>query len=82
MNQFCGINAILFYSNELFMGLSNGDTNYAVSKSLQLGAFQMVITLASGNLLDNFGRRSLLLVGETFVILALLSGYYMLDFDA
>lgn len=34
LNQFCGINAILFYSNQLFTNISKGDTHYAVRKSL------------------------------------------------
>ena len=63
MNQFCGINAILFYSNQLFLDISSGDTDYAVKKSLQLGIFQVIVTLVSGAVLDKFGRRTLMLTG-------------------
>lgn len=82
INQFCGINAILFYSNQLFLNISNGDTDYAVRKSLQLGVFQIVVTLFSGGVMDWFGRRTLMLCGDAIIILALLSGFYMVDSQA
>ena len=82
MNQFCGINAIMFYANQLFSVISKGDSKYAVLMSFYMGIFQIVITVISGSLLDKFGRRSLMLLGETVVILSLLSAYYMLDYDA
>ncbi len=31
--------------------------------------------------MDNFGRRTLLLGGSVMIIIALMTGYYMLDFD-
>lgn len=82
MNQFCGINAILFYSNQMFLDISKGDVDYAVMKSLELGIFQIVITLISGAVMDRFGRRTLMICGEVMIVSALLAGYYMIDFDA
>ncbi len=81
MSQFSGINAILFYSNQLFLDISHGDVGYAVKKSMHLGIFQIIVTLISGGVMDRFGRRSLMICGETMIIVALLTGYYMLDFD-
>ena len=81
MNQFCGINAIIFYANQLFASLSNGDSQYAVLMSFYLGLFQILFTIISGSLLDKFGRRSLMLLGETIIILSLLGAYYVLDYD-
>ena len=81
MNQFCGINAIIFYANQLFSNLSQGDSKYAVMMSFYLGIFQIIFTLISGSLLDKFGRRSLMLIGETIIIISLLSAYYVLDYD-
>lgn len=48
---------------------------------MYLGIFQIVVTIISGGLMDRFGRRSLMIFGEIMVILALLTGYYMVDFD-
>lgn len=31
--------------------------------------------------MDNFGRRTLMLCGDFLIIIALLSGYYILDLD-
>jgi hypothetical protein len=31
--------------------------------------------------MDKFGRRTLMIGGEILIILALVSGYYMIDFD-
>ena len=81
LNQFSGINAILFYSNQLFLNISHGDSDYAVRKSLELGLFQIGVTLLSGSFMDNFGRRTLMLFGDLLIIISLLSCYYMLDFD-
>jgi hypothetical protein len=81
LNQFCGINAILFYANQLFLDISHGDSNYAVRKSLELGLFQIFITLISGGVMDRFGRRTLMIGGEILIIFALVSGYYIIDFD-
>lgn len=53
----------------------------AVKKSMYLGVFQIIVTIISGGLMDRFGRRSLMICGEIMVILALLTGYYMVDFD-
>jgi len=63
MAQFSGINAILFYSNQLFLDISHGDADYAVKKSLHLGIFQIVVTLISGGVMDRFGRRTLMICG-------------------
>jgi MFS family permease len=63
MNQFCGINAILFYSNQLFLDISSGNVDYAVKKSLELGVFQIIVTIISGAIMDKFGRRSLMICG-------------------
>lgn len=32
--------------------------------------------------MDNFGRKTLMLCGDFLIIVALLSGYYMLDFSS
>lgn len=82
MSQFSGINAILFYSNQLFLDISHGDVDYAVRMSLYLGLFQILVTLLSGAFLDRFGRRTLMICGASMIIFALLSGYYMVDYDA
>jgi MFS family permease len=53
-----------------------------VKKSLELGIFQVVITLISGYFMDNFGRRILMLGGVSLIILSLLGGCFMLEFSS
>lgn len=82
MTQFSGINAIMFYANQLFSNIGKGDSHYAVLMSFYMGLFQIAVTLVCGSLVDRFGRRSLMILGETIIVLALFSGYYLLEFGA
>lgn len=69
-NQFSGINAILYYANDIFSaaGLSRLS---AFSKSVDIGLANLAGTILGLLLIDRIGRRILLLVGAagTFVCL-------------
>lgn len=61
-NQFSGINAILYYLNDIFAGAGFSK----VSASLQavlVGATNLLFTLLAMSVIDKFGRKPLLLVG-------------------
>jgi sugar porter (SP) family MFS transporter len=61
-NQFAGINAILYYLNDIFA--SAGFTE--VSSSLQavfVGATNLIFTMIAMSVIDRFGRKKLLLIG-------------------
>jgi SP family arabinose:H+ symporter-like MFS transporter len=61
-NQFSGINAILYYLNDIFAGAGFSK----VSASLQavlVGATNLIFTMLAMSLIDKFGRKKLLLIG-------------------
>ena len=62
-NQLSGINAILYYLNDIF-----GHAGYSkVSGNLQavaIGATNLLFTMIAMSVIDRFGRKALLLVGS------------------
>lgn len=62
-NQLSGINAILYYLNDIFVasGLSRNDGNF---HAILVGATNLLFSLGSMALIDTVGRRPLLLVGS------------------
>ncbi|HZQ20605.1 MAG TPA: sugar porter family MFS transporter [Terriglobales bacterium] len=61
-NQFAGINAILYYLNDIFA--SAGFSK--LSSSLQavfIGATNLIFTMVAMSVIDKFGRKKLLLIG-------------------
>jgi MFS transporter, SP family, arabinose:H+ symporter len=61
-NQLTGINAILYYLNDIFAsaGFSQVSSNL---QAVAIGAMNLVATLAGVSLIDKVGRKKLLLVG-------------------
>lgn len=62
-NQLSGINAILYYANDIFAaaGLSRMST---FSQSIFIGLSNLVATLIAMTLIDKLGRKTLLLIGS------------------
>jgi SP family arabinose:H+ symporter-like MFS transporter len=61
-NQFSGINAILYYLNDIFAGAGFSK----VSSGLQavfVGSTNLVFTMIAMSVIDKFGRKKLLLIG-------------------
>ena len=61
-NQFSGINAILYYLNDIFAGAGFSK----VSSSLQavlVGVTNLIFTMVAMSVIDKFGRKRLLLIG-------------------
>ena len=46
---------------------------------LELGLFQVVITYFSGLFLDKFGRRFLMLLGQSIVVMSLIGAFLATD---
>lgn len=65
--QFSGINAVIYYSTEIFRsaGLSAHNAEYA---TIATGGVNVVMTLVSAFIMDKAGRRFLLLIGVGGVI--------------
>ena len=67
-NQFDGINAVLYYSADIFR-MAGADKAGALMQSVIIGFTNLIMTILAMALIDRVGRKALLLVGSvTFVI--------------
>jgi MFS transporter, SP family, xylose:H+ symportor len=69
--QITGINAILYYAPEIFKDFGSS-RNTALLETSILGICNLVFTLVAIKLVDKKGRRPLLLIGTTGMLIALL----------
>lgn len=69
-SQFSGINAIMYYSTEIFRS-ATGDANAGFKASVWIGLINLVATFIAITLVDKAGRRPLLLVGNAIQVVAL-----------
>jgi len=69
-SQFCGINAIMYYSTKIF-ATAGGGTNAAFTSSVWVGLINLLFTFVAIGFVDRFGRRPLLLIGTAVQVLAL-----------
>ena len=69
-SQFCGINAIMYYSSKIFEA-AGGGKDAAFMSSVWVGLINMVFTLVAIGLVDKAGRRALLLVGTAVQTISL-----------
>lgn len=73
MGLFCqlsGINAILYYLNDIF-SLAGATAISAYQQAVMVGAMNLVATLIAMAVIDHFGRRRLLLVGTVGLTVSL-----------
>ncbi len=74
-NQLDGINAVLYYSADIFR-MAGADKTSALMQSVIVGLTNLVMTILAMGLIDRVGRKSLLLVGSvTFVMSHLLAAW-------
>ncbi|HEY5019649.1 MAG TPA: sugar porter family MFS transporter [Steroidobacteraceae bacterium] len=69
-NQLSGINAILYYLNDIFRDAGFSSMT-ADLQSVAVGAANLLATVAALSVIDRLGRRSLLLIGAVGMALAL-----------
>jgi SP family arabinose:H+ symporter-like MFS transporter len=69
-SQFCGINAIMYYSTKIFVAAGAGK-NAAFTSSVWVGLINLLFTFVAIGLVDRIGRRPLLLVGTAVQTIAL-----------
>jgi sugar porter (SP) family MFS transporter len=62
-NQVIGINAVLYYLNDIF-AMAGFDRTSQNFQSVMVGVVMLISTLIALSLIDRFGRRTLLLVGS------------------
>lgn len=70
LNQLSGINAILYYLNDLFAAAGYSRLS-ASSLSVTVGAMNLVATIGAISIIDRVGRRPLLLIGSVGTALSL-----------
>jgi SP family arabinose:H+ symporter-like MFS transporter len=68
--QFCGINAIMYYSTKIFASAGAGN-NAAFTSSVWIGLINLAFTFVAIAFVDKAGRRPLLLVGTLLQTVAL-----------
>ena len=69
-SQFCGINAIMYYSTKIF-ATAGGSTATAFSSSVWVGLINLLFTFVAIAFVDRVGRRPLLLIGTAVQAVAL-----------
>ena len=74
-NQLSGINALLYYTRDIFTR-AGGDKTSALLQSVSIGLTLFVFTVAALAVVDRFGRRRLMLVGSIGYILSLSTAAY------
>lgn len=82
-NQVSGINAIIYYAPRIFEMTGLGKSS-ALLSSAGIGFVNLVFTMISMNLIDRFGRRTLMKIGSVglIVTLALVArAFYTEDFS-
>nr|WP_262483006.1 sugar porter family MFS transporter [Arsenicibacter rosenii] len=69
-NQVSGINAIIYYAPRIFEMTGLGKSS-ALLSSVGIGVINLTFTLISLNLIDRFGRRTLMIIGSFGLIITL-----------
>ena len=69
-SQFCGINAIMYYSTKIFES-AGGSKNVAFTSSVWVGLINLAFTFVAIGFVDRAGRRPLLLIGTAVQVIAL-----------
>ncbi|HWK50866.1 MAG TPA: MFS transporter, partial [Steroidobacter sp.] len=69
-NQLIGINAVLYYLNDIFQ-MAGFDRTSQNAQAVAVGATMLIATIIALSLIDRFGRRTLLLVGSVGLAICL-----------
>ena len=74
-NQFAGINALIYYTADIFK-MAGAEQTSALFQSVLIGVTNLVLTMIAMIVIDHFGRRNLLLVGSAGLTVCLLMVAY------
>ncbi|MGO8674982.1 MAG: sugar porter family MFS transporter [Limisphaerales bacterium] len=74
-NQLSGINALIYYTTDIFK-MAGAGTQSALLQSVIIGITNLVFTMAAMTVIDQFGRRRLMLAGSVGYILSLSAAAY------
>ena len=81
LQQLTGINAILYYSPEIFKSLGSS-TDVSLLETSILGVVNLIFTLLAIKLVDKMGRKPLLFIGSLGMTVALAAVGLFIYFDA
>ncbi|NLI23878.1 MAG: sugar porter family MFS transporter [Bacteroidales bacterium] len=73
VQQFTGINTIIYYSPKIFLMSGFADAQAAVWASVSVGVVNVAFTILSLFLIDKLGRRKLYFIGLTGLVVALIA---------
>jgi SP family galactose:H+ symporter-like MFS transporter len=73
VQQFTGINTIIYYSPKIFLMSGFADAQAAVWASVSVGVVNVAFTILSMFMIDRLGRRKLYFIGLTGIVVALLA---------
>lgn len=82
VQQFTGINTIIYYSPKIFIMSGFEDAKAAVWASVSVGVVNVAFTIISLFLIDRLGRRKLYFIGLTGLVIALLAMGTIFAFQA
>ncbi len=74
-NQLAGINAVLYYSAEIFQ-MAGAERTSALAQSVIIGLTNLIFTVVGMAIIDHFGRKRLLLVGAVGLTICLAATAY------
>jgi len=74
-NQLSGINAIIYYTPDIFR-MAGFDRASSLVQSVVIGGTNLALTMAGLSLIDRFGRRRLMLVGSVGYLVSLSATAY------
>jgi len=74
-NQLSGINALLYYSKDIFQMAGYGSKS-ALFQSIVVGFVMLVFTIFAMVIIDHFGRKKLMYIGSVGYIVSLLGAAY------
>jgi MFS family permease len=70
-SQICGINGIFYYAKQLFTEITGGDALVSQKLMVGLAVCQAISTMICGKLIDQYGRKYLILRGQQTLIFVL-----------
>jgi MFS transporter, SP family, galactose:H+ symporter len=73
VQQFTGINTIIYYSPKIFLMSGFADAQAAVWASVSVGVVNVVFTILSLFMIDKLGRRKLYFIGVSGLVVALIA---------
>ncbi|MCK5456720.1 MAG: sugar porter family MFS transporter, partial [Melioribacteraceae bacterium] len=71
-NQLSGINAIMYYAPRIFK-MAGAGSESAMLQTVLIGGINLILTMLALALIDNYGRKKLMLIGSVGYILSLSS---------